>query len=43
MLGNFTEVISKLEQRRVAIDKAIDALREFEGGDVAEQPSPRRA
>jgi hypothetical protein len=35
-------VISKLEQQKVAIDKAIEALREFEGG-VAEQPRATKA
>jgi hypothetical protein len=43
MLGNFTEVISRLEQQKAAIDKAIEALREFEDGSVPEQPRSRRA
>jgi hypothetical protein len=43
MLGNFTEVISRLEQQKAAIDKAIEALREFEDGSVPEQPRPTRA
>ena len=41
MLGNFTDVISRLEQQKAAIDKAIDALRAFESG-VAEQPKALR-
>jgi hypothetical protein len=42
MLGKFTEVISRLEQQRAAIDKAIEALREFEDGGIAEQPRPKK-
>jgi hypothetical protein len=37
MLGNFTEVISKLEQQKEAIDKAIDILREFDSDAPTEQ------
>jgi hypothetical protein len=43
MLGNFTEVISSLEQQKEAIDKAIVALREFEGEAVVEQATPKGA
>ena len=42
MLGNSTDVISKLEQQKEAIDKAIDVLRGFEGDGIAEQPSPTK-
>ena len=32
MLGNFKDVISRLEQQKAAIDKAIATLREFDEG-----------
>jgi hypothetical protein len=42
LLGDFKEVISRLEGQKVAIDKAISVLREFEGGAVVEQATPRK-
>lgn len=38
MLRNVTEVISGLEQQKLAIDEPIAVLREFEGDGVAEPP-----
>jgi hypothetical protein len=35
MLGNFKDVISRLEQQKAAIDNAIATLREFDEGDVS--------
>jgi hypothetical protein len=43
MLGNFTEVISKLEQQKAAIDKAIEVLREFDGDGPSVQAEPKKA
>jgi len=34
MLGNFKDVISRLEQQKAAIDKAISTLREFDDGGI---------
>jgi hypothetical protein len=42
MLGNFTEVISKLEQQKAAIDKAINILREFDGNGTGEQAKAKK-
>ncbi len=36
MLGNFKDVIARLEAQKVAIDKAIATLREFDEGGVSE-------
>jgi hypothetical protein len=36
LLGNLQDVISKLEQQKVAIDKAIAALREFNESGATE-------
>ncbi len=41
MPGNFKDIISRLEQQKVAIDKAIAALREFDGGEIAETETPK--
>ena len=42
MLGNFKDIISRLEQQKAAIDKAIETLREFEKDGVAEQGKPKK-
>lgn len=36
MLGNFRDVISRLEQQKATIDKAIATLREFDEGSSSE-------
>ena len=41
LLGNFKDIISRLEQQKTAIDKAIAALREFDGGGIAEIERPK--
>jgi hypothetical protein len=40
LLGNFQDVISKLEQQKVAVDKAITALREFDESGATETTTP---
>jgi hypothetical protein len=40
LLGNFQDVISRLEQQKVAIDKAIAALCEFDGSAATETATP---
>jgi hypothetical protein len=40
LLGNFQDVISRLEQQKVAIDKAIAAPREFDGSAATETATP---
>jgi hypothetical protein len=40
MLGNFTEVISKLEQQKAAIENAIEILQQLEGDGSTEQLRP---
>jgi len=41
LLGNFKDIISRLEQQKVAIDKAIAALRDFDGSGIAETETPK--
>jgi hypothetical protein len=42
MLGNFMDVISRLEGQKVAIDKAIMALRDFEADAPSAPETPKR-
>lgn len=43
MAGTLTDVIKKLEQQRAAIEKALSALHEIEGGSGSDlSASPRR-
>ena len=46
MQGNFKDIISRLEQQKTSIDRALAALREFdEGGSTgvaAEPTTPRK-
>ena len=42
MLGNFKDVIARLEAQKAAIDKAIAVLREFDEGGVSE-PATKKA
>ena len=41
MLGTFKDIINRLEQQKVAIDKAIATLREFDCGEIAEIEKPK--
>jgi len=41
LLGNFKDIINRLEQQKVAIDKAIAALREFDDGESSESERPK--
>jgi hypothetical protein len=41
LLGNFKDIIKRLEQQKAAIDKAIAALREFDESDIAESERPK--
>jgi hypothetical protein len=43
MLNDFKEIISQLEEKKAAIDKAIDVLRGFDDSSAAtEQPTKRK-
>jgi hypothetical protein len=42
MLNNFTEIISKLEKQKTAIDRALDVLRGFDDSVATEQPARRK-
>ena len=42
MLGNFTDIISRLENQKATIDKALSALREFDGDTPAAPETPKR-
>lgn len=41
MLGNFEDIIARLEKQKIAIDQAISALREFDESDVTESAAPK--
>jgi Lhr-like helicase len=41
LLGNFKDILNRLEQQKAAIDKAIAALREFDDGEIAETERPK--
>ena len=41
MLGNFKDAIARLEAQKVAIDKAIATLREFDEGGVSASSAPK--
>jgi hypothetical protein len=41
LLGNFKDIVTRLEKQKVAIDQAIAALREFDEGDVAASETPK--
>jgi hypothetical protein len=41
LLGNFKDIINRLEQQKAAIDKAIAALGEFDGSEIAETERPK--
>jgi hypothetical protein len=41
LLGNFKDILNRLEQQKAAIDKAIAALREFDGSEIAETERPK--
>jgi hypothetical protein len=40
LIGNFKEIIARLEQQKAAIDRAIAALNEFGADTVVTAPSP---
>jgi hypothetical protein len=40
LLGNFKEIIARLEAQKRAIDQAIAALSEFDEGDVPKSSTP---
>jgi hypothetical protein len=40
LLGNFKEIIARLEEQKRAIDQAIAALSEFDEGDVPKSSTP---
>jgi hypothetical protein len=40
LLGNFKEIIARLEEQKRAIDKAIAVLSEFDEGDVPKSSTP---
>jgi hypothetical protein len=42
LLGNFTDIISRLENQKATIDKALAALREFEGDAPVTSEAPKR-
>jgi hypothetical protein len=42
MLGNFKDIITRLEKQKAAIDRALAALHEFDDGAVAESAVPRK-
>ena len=42
MLGNFTDIISRLESQKATIDKALAALREFEGDAPVTAETPKQ-
>jgi hypothetical protein len=41
LLGNFKDIINRLEQQKAAIDKAIAALREFDDGEIGGSERPK--
>jgi hypothetical protein len=41
LLGNFHDIVARLEKQKVAIDQAIAALRAFDDGDVAASETPK--
>jgi hypothetical protein len=41
LLGNFHDIVTRLEKQKVAIDQAIAALRAFDDGDVAAAETPK--
>jgi hypothetical protein len=41
LLGNFKDIINRLEQQKAAIDKAIAALREFDDSGTSESERPK--
>ena len=41
MPSNFKDIINRLEQQKVTIDKAIAALREFDDSEIAETERPK--
>ena len=41
LLGNFHDIVTRLEKQKVAIDQAIAALRAFDDGDVAASETPK--
>jgi hypothetical protein len=41
LLGNFKDIVTRLEKQKVAIDQAIAALREFDEGDVVAAETPK--
>jgi hypothetical protein len=43
MLSDFREVISRLENQKAAIDRAIAILREFDEGSATETPAKKVA
>jgi hypothetical protein len=43
MTNNFKDIITRLEAQKASIDKAISALREFDGDNAAVSPAPRKA
>jgi hypothetical protein len=43
MLSNFRDIISRLENQKAAIDRAIATLREFDEGEVTETPAKKVA
>ena len=43
MLGNFKDIIARLEQQKTYIDKAIEVLREFDGDGVTGQVKPKKS
>jgi hypothetical protein len=42
MLGNFKDVIARLEQQKTTIDKALETLREFDEGGATEQAKAKK-
>jgi hypothetical protein len=42
MLGNFKDIIVRLEKQKAAIDRALAALHEFDEGSPAESAQPRK-
>jgi hypothetical protein len=42
MADGLSDAIRQLEQRKAAIEKALEALRSLEGGTTAQESSPRK-
>jgi hypothetical protein len=43
MLGNFNDIIARLEKQKTAIDQALDALRQFDESDIARPSTSKKA